>query len=113
MQANGDQEGTTPSVREWLRGIEVFAGELARFDSEAAPEDPVELFLDWLREAIATGTPDPHSMTLSTVDEDGRPDARVLILKNVDAHGWQSRGSGTCSGRDQATVSTGLTSNCI
>ena len=84
-----DHDEATPSVREWLRSLEVFTGELARFDPEAAPADPVELFLDWLREAIAAGAPDPHSMTLSTVDEDGNPDARVLILKNVDAHGWQ------------------------
>src|SRR3984957_20724130 len=28
-------------------------------------------------------------MTLSTVDAEGRPDARVLILKDVDPDGWQ------------------------
>jgi pyridoxamine 5'-phosphate oxidase len=86
---NEDHDGATPSVRQWLRGIEVFTGQLGEFDPDAAPEDPIELFLDWLREAIATRVPDPHSMTVSTADEDGRPDARVLILKNVDAHGWQ------------------------
>ena len=88
MNAPESAEGT-PSVRAWLRGIEVFAGPLAEFDPDAAPDEPVELFLGWLRDAIAAGAPDPHSMTLSTVDEDGYPDARVLILKNVDAHGWQ------------------------
>ncbi|KAJ5929806.1 pyridoxamine 5'-phosphate oxidase [Penicillium verhagenii] len=31
---------------------------------------------------------EPHAMTLSTVDENGYPDARVLILKNVDDRGW-------------------------
>jgi pyridoxamine 5'-phosphate oxidase len=86
-QESHDQ--AAPSVREWLRSIEVFTGRLAQFDPEAAPDEPVELFLEWLREAIAAGAPDPHSMTVSTVDEDGRPDARVLILKNVDARGWQ------------------------
>ena len=89
MQVNESQDAATPSVRQWLRSIEVFTGELAQFDPEAVPDDPIGLFLDWLRDAIAAGAPDPHSMTLSTVDEDGRPDARVLILKNVDAHGWQ------------------------
>ncbi|WP_331717299.1 pyridoxine/pyridoxamine 5'-phosphate oxidase [Yinghuangia sp. ASG 101] len=47
------------------------------------------LFVDWLTQAHRSGPPEPHTMTVSTVDEDGLPDARVLILKNVDARGWQ------------------------
>ncbi|WP_438306933.1 pyridoxal 5'-phosphate synthase (plasmid) [Streptomyces sp. HUAS TT11] len=77
------------SVREWLRGLEVFAGPLADFDPAGAPAEPVDLFLSWLREAVAAGVPDAHAMTLSTLAEDGGPDARVLILKNVDGDGWQ------------------------
>ncbi|MFJ4922048.1 pyridoxal 5'-phosphate synthase [Streptomyces sp. NPDC088725] len=77
------------SVREWLRGLEVFAGPLAQFDPAGAPAEPVGLFLDWLSEAVAAGVPDAHAMTLSTVGEDAGPDARVLILKNVDSEGWQ------------------------
>ncbi len=77
------------SVREWLRGLEVFAGPLAEFAPAEAPDEPAELFLEWLRAAVAAGVPDPHAMTISTVGEDGGPDARVLILKNVDAGGWQ------------------------
>ncbi|WAZ26264.1 pyridoxal 5'-phosphate synthase [Streptomyces cinnabarinus] len=77
------------SVRDWLRSLEVFAGPSAEFDPADAPAEPVELFLGWLREAVAAGVPDAHAMTLSTVGEDGGPDARVLILKNVDDDGWQ------------------------
>ncbi|NEA99089.1 pyridoxal 5'-phosphate synthase [Streptomyces sp. SID13726] len=91
------------SVREWLRGLEVFAGPLAEFDPAGAPADPVELFLDWLREAVAAGVPDAHAMTLSTVGEDGGPDARVLILKNVDGDGWQfAAHAGSPKGRQLA-----------
>ncbi|MEU5980058.1 pyridoxal 5'-phosphate synthase [Streptomyces sp. NPDC047315] len=76
-----------------MRSLDVFAGPLAEFDPAAAPADPVALFLDWLRAAVAAGAPDPHAMTLSTVDEDGVPDARVLILKNIEDAGadagWQ------------------------
>ncbi|MEU6734879.1 pyridoxal 5'-phosphate synthase [Streptomyces physcomitrii] len=78
-----------PAVRDWLRGLPVFAGPPADFDPSRAPADPVELFLGWLREAVAAGVPEAHAMTLSTVGGDGGPDARVLILKNVDAEGWQ------------------------
>ncbi|MFE5730021.1 pyridoxal 5'-phosphate synthase [Streptomyces sp. NPDC056528] len=77
------------AVRDWLRGIEVFARPLPVFDPEQAPVEPSDLFLTWLAEAVETGVPDPHAMTLSTVDEAGDPDARVLILKNADASGFQ------------------------
>ncbi|MEU1408888.1 pyridoxal 5'-phosphate synthase [Streptomyces sp. NPDC005728] len=86
---DGDHGGT---VRAWLRGIEVFAGPLPEFEPERAPADPVRLFLSWLSDAVADGVRDPHAMTLSTVDEAGDPDARVLILKGVDTSGWQFAG---------------------
>ncbi|MCX2185325.1 pyridoxal 5'-phosphate synthase [Streptomyces sp. SKN60] len=79
----------TSAVRDWLRGIEVFARPLPDFAPDEAPAEPSELFLAWLTEAVRAGVPDPHAMTLSTVDEAGDPDARVLILKNVDAAGFQ------------------------
>ncbi|AEN12804.1 MULTISPECIES: pyridoxal 5'-phosphate synthase [unclassified Streptomyces] len=82
-------DSTARDVRAWLRGLEVFAGPLAAFDPGAAPDDPVDLFLSWLTEAVEARLPDPHAMTVSTVDEHGDPWARVLILKNVDADGWQ------------------------
>ncbi|MFD8637567.1 pyridoxal 5'-phosphate synthase [Streptomyces sp. NPDC059533] len=87
---NGGKQGG--NVRGWLRGIEVFAGPLPEFVPERAPDDPVRLFLSWLSDAVADGLRDPHAMTLSTVDEVGDPDARVLILKGVDASGWQFAG---------------------
>ncbi|WP_405495459.1 pyridoxal 5'-phosphate synthase [Streptomyces sp. NBC_00096] len=80
------------STRQWLRGLEVFAGPLPEFDPAAAPADPLRLFLSWLVEAVADGVRDPHAMTLSTVDAAGDPDARVLILKGVGASGWQFAG---------------------
>jgi pyridoxamine 5'-phosphate oxidase len=77
------------TVRDLLRGLPVFDGPLPAFDTESAPEEPSALFLSWLHEAIEAGVSEPHAMTLATVDAEGRPDARVLILKDVDADGWQ------------------------
>ncbi|MFJ3878917.1 pyridoxal 5'-phosphate synthase [Streptomyces sp. NPDC090077] len=87
----GDDMGGGP-VRAWLRGLAVFEGPLPEFLPEHAPADPVRLFLSWLSDAVADGLRDPHAMVLSTVDETGDPDARVLILKGVDASGWQFAG---------------------
>ncbi|MDN5823947.1 MAG: pyridoxal 5'-phosphate synthase, partial [Micrococcaceae bacterium] len=59
-----------------------------------APEHPQDLFVDWFAAAIAAGVTEPHAMTLSTVDADGLPDARVLILKGVTDDGaWTFAGS--------------------
>ncbi|MGW4802873.1 pyridoxine/pyridoxamine 5'-phosphate oxidase [Kitasatospora sp. NPDC004272] len=94
--------GTT-DIRQYLRGLAVFAGELPEFDPDAAPERPETLFVDWLVEAVDAGVREPHAMTLSTVGADGTPSARVLLLKNVDRHGWQfAAGAASPKGRDLA-----------
>ncbi|AIA02234.1 MULTISPECIES: pyridoxine/pyridoxamine 5'-phosphate oxidase [Streptomyces] len=76
-------------LRQLLRGLTVFGGELPTFDPVATPDDPVELFTAWLLGAIRAQVPEPHAMTLATADADGNPSARTLILKDVDAAGWR------------------------
>lgn len=76
------------TTREMLRALPVLAHEMPSFDPAAAPAEPTALFVDWLTEAIAAGVDEPHAMTLSTIDADGAPDARVLILKDLDDAGW-------------------------
>jgi len=50
--------------------------------------DPIALFRAWLVEAEAKEPNDPTAMTLATVDPDGLPDARMVLLKDVDARGF-------------------------
>jgi hypothetical protein len=71
-------------VRGLLRSLPVFAVDLPEFDVDAVPADPVTLFVLWLTEAIKATVPEPHTMTVSTADDRGRPSSRVLICKNVD-----------------------------
>jgi pyridoxamine 5'-phosphate oxidase len=75
-------------TRDFLRSLPVFAGAISDFDTGALPDDPVELFSTWLLEAVHAGVPEPHAMTLSTSDATGVPDARTLILKDLDGQGW-------------------------
>ena len=44
---------------------------------------PFEVFARWLAHAIGDGVAGPHTITLSTVDEEGRPDARTVLLREV------------------------------
>jgi pyridoxamine 5'-phosphate oxidase len=76
-----------------LRRIPVFARLPLTFDTDALPTDPQRLFTNWIHEALAADTPEPHAMVLSTVDAHGQPDARALILKDVDERGWWFAGS--------------------
>jgi len=50
-------------------------------------EDPVALFELWLEEAARSEINDPEAMTLATVDEEGAPDARMMLCKGADARG--------------------------
>ncbi|MYZ38731.1 MULTISPECIES: pyridoxal 5'-phosphate synthase [unclassified Streptomyces] len=58
------------------------------FDPATAPEEPLPLFRRWFTEAVAAGQPEPHTMTLATADEHGRPDVRTLMLHDADGRGW-------------------------
>lgn len=50
--------------------------------------DPISQFRNWLDDAISIGMIEPIAMTLATVDADGRPSARVVLLKGLDAQGF-------------------------
>jgi pyridoxamine 5'-phosphate oxidase len=57
--------------------------------SEAdAAADPIAQFQAWFDEALAAGLTEPNAMTLATVGADGRPSARVVLLKGFDARGF-------------------------
>lgn len=50
--------------------------------------DPIHLFGEWLAEAGKSEPNDPNAMTVSTVDESGMPDSRMVLLKDVDSRGF-------------------------
>lgn len=51
------------------------------------PADPLLQFKGWLDEAIAARLPEPQAMTLATVDANGHPTARTVLLKACDERG--------------------------
>jgi len=53
-----------------------------------AQEEPVRLFLEWFAAAKAKEPSDPNAMALATVDGDGLPDVRMVLLKDFDARGF-------------------------
>jgi pyridoxamine 5'-phosphate oxidase len=53
-----------------------------------AVEDPIAQFEAWLAEAAKTEPNDPNAVCLATCTPDGRPSARMVLLKGVDARGF-------------------------
>jgi pyridoxamine 5'-phosphate oxidase len=57
-------------------------------DEKTAARNPIELFQCWLDDAVAAKLALAEGMTLATATADGRPSARVVLLKQVDEAGF-------------------------
>ena len=60
----------------------------AGLDESDADPDPIEQFRKWFDEALAADLHEPNAMTLATAAPDGKPSARVVLLKGFDARGF-------------------------
>lgn len=69
----------------WRLGQQ-YAGTL--LDPAACDPDPIVEFRRWFQVALDAGMPSVNAMTLATVDERGRPAARIVLLKEVDDRGF-------------------------
>ena len=49
--------------------------------------DPMEQLAAWVSEADASGIYEPNAMVLSTIDPDGRPSSRTVLLRGIDDEG--------------------------
>lgn len=59
----------------------------ASLDVADVKADPFEQFQHWFQEALRAEVLEPNAMTLATIDPNGRPSARIVLIKGVDAHG--------------------------
>ncbi|MEY9182943.1 pyridoxamine 5'-phosphate oxidase [Bradyrhizobium sp. USDA 326] len=53
-----------------------------------AADEPFALFAAWLNEATKSEPNDPNAMALATVDPDGLPDVRMVLMKGFDTEGF-------------------------
>src|ERR1041384_7954556 len=54
----------------------------------AQADEPLRLWQAWFDEAVKSEPRDPNAMSLATVDPDGMPDVRTVLLKGVDERGF-------------------------
>ena len=50
--------------------------------------NPFEQFKTWFDQAVAAQLPEPNAMTIATVTSDGKPSARIVLLKDYDERGF-------------------------
>jgi pyridoxamine 5'-phosphate oxidase len=62
--------------------------ETAGLDISDVDADPIVQWHRWYDAAVVAGVVEPNAMTVSTVDEDGTPDARIVLVRGADARGF-------------------------
>lgn len=62
--------------------------EQGALDESTVDESPIRQFGVWYDAAVAAGIPEPEAMTLSTATPDGRPSARIVLLRGFDDRGF-------------------------
>ncbi len=72
---------------QWFESLRVSyeQGELNEAD---LTHNPLDQFNKWLQEAIENQVPEPNAMVLATVNKDGQPGARNVLLKSADDNGF-------------------------
>ena len=72
---------------QWFESLRVSyeQGELNESDIN---HDPLIQFNNWLQAAIENQVPEPNAMVLATVNQDGQPGARNVLLKSADDNGF-------------------------
>jgi pyridoxamine 5'-phosphate oxidase len=72
--------------------------------------NPIQQFRVWFDQALAAGLAEPNAMTVATATPDGRPSARMLLIKGVDERGfvfftnYESRKGQELAGNPQAAL---------
>lgn len=61
---------------------------LRALSEQNVPKNPLDLFEQWLKEALEAGCLEATAMHLATVGADGRPSGRIVLLKAYDASGF-------------------------
>ena len=79
-QRDGQERLELASLREEYSRAGLEEGDLA--------PDPFTMFDRWMREALESGLYEPNAMVVATVDPDGQPAARMVLLKGVSPDGF-------------------------
>jgi pyridoxamine 5'-phosphate oxidase len=72
---------------QWFESLRV-SYEQGELNESDITHNPLDQFNNWLQEAIKNDVPEPNAMVLATVNKDGQPGARNVLLKSADDNGF-------------------------
>ena len=72
---------------QWFESLRV-SYEQGELNESDVSHNPLDQFNNWLQEAIKNEVPEPNAMVLATVNKDGQPGARNVLLKSADDDGF-------------------------
>lgn len=61
---------------------------LKTLDESDVLSDPMDMFEQWLNEAIIAKALEPNAMNLATATPDGKPSSRMILLKQIKPQGF-------------------------
>jgi pyridoxamine 5'-phosphate oxidase len=69
-----------------MKGLDQLRQEYSKasLDVSTIDKNPIIQFEKWFKEATDAAVPETNAMTLSTISEDGRPSARIVLLKGIE-----------------------------
>jgi pyridoxamine 5'-phosphate oxidase len=76
-----------PAIGDAVAGLRKDYGQ-ASLNEEDVLDDPMQQFTRWFEQAIKAEVNEPNAMNVATVDADGRPSSRIVLVKQFDERGF-------------------------
>ena len=76
-----------PAVGDAVAGLRKDYGQ-ASLNEDEVLDDPIAQFTRWFEEALKAQVNEPNAMNVATVDAQGRPSSRIVLVKQFDARGF-------------------------
>lgn len=87
MQQRRGIDAPAPSVGEAVASLRKDYGQ-ASLNEDDVLDDPIQQFTRWFEQALKAEVNEPNAMSVATVDADGRPSSRIVLVKQFDERGF-------------------------
>ena len=81
------QAAAAPAIGDAVAGLRKDYGQ-ASLNEDEVQDDPMAQFTSWFEQALSAQVNEPNAMNVATVDANGRPSSRIVLVKQFDARGF-------------------------
>ncbi|QNA90557.1 pyridoxamine 5'-phosphate oxidase [Massilia sp. Dwa41.01b] len=87
IEAGKGEPAAAPAIGDAVAGLRKDYGQ-ASLNEEDVLDDPMLQFTRWFEQALRAQVNEPNAMNVATVDADGRPSSRIVLVKQFDERGF-------------------------